>query len=63
MNYLSENKKILFIFISYLVLYLISSSYMYARHDPNLLATAYDSSRYVGLNNFFEGSVYNQKTA
>ena len=57
MNYLRENKKILFIFISYLVLYLISSNYMYARHDQILMATAFDSSRYVGLENFFSGKV------
>jgi len=52
-----------FLFISFLALYLISSSYIYARHDPNLLATAYDASRYVGLNSFFDGTVYGQKTA
>jgi hypothetical protein len=63
MKYFSDNKKIIFLFISYLVLYLISSSYMYERHDPNLLATAYDASRYVGLNSFFDGVVYDQKTA
>ncbi len=63
MKYLIENKKIIILFISYLVLYLISSSYMYARHDPNLLANAYDASRYVGLNSFFDGAVYSQNTA
>lgn len=36
---------------------------MYYRYDENLLATAYDASRYVGLNNFFDGSIYNQKSA
>tara|TARA_B110000305_G_C19385058_1_gene611750 strand:- start:182 stop:1258 length:1077 start_codon:yes stop_codon:yes gene_type:complete len=36
---------------------------MYSRHDPNMLATSYDASRYVGLKNFFEGSVFGQKSA
>ena len=63
MMYLRENKKIIILFISYLFLYLISSSYMYARHDPNLLANAYDASRYVGLKSFFDGTEYSQNTA
>jgi len=61
---LSKNvKNILFLIFCYLVLYYISSSYMYARHDPSLLATGYDAGRYTNLKSFFEGSVSGQKTA
>ena len=63
MNFLGNNKKFLYLFFCYLILYLISSKYMYYRHDPNLLATAYDASRYVGLKNFFGGIVSNQNSA
>ena len=54
---LSINNKIILLILGYFIIYLITSSYFYERHDPNLLATAYDSSRYVGLKNFFSGSV------
>ena len=61
---LSKNaKKILFLIFCYLVLYYFSSSYMYARHDPSLLATGYDAGRYTNLKSFFDGSVSGQKTA
>jgi len=30
---------------------------MYSRHDQNLLATAYDSSRYLNKENFFSGDL------
>ena len=30
---------------------------MYLRYDPDMMATSYDASRYVGLNNFFGGSI------
>jgi len=56
MNF-SKNKKIFLLILSYFVLYLITSNYMYSRHDPNLLATSFDSGRYVGLENFFAGQV------
>lgn len=54
---LSINNKIILLILGYFIIYLITSSYFYERHDPSLLATAYDSSRYVGLKNFFSGSV------
>jgi len=61
---LSKNvKNILFLIFCYLVLYYISSTYMYARHDPSLLATGYDAGRYTNLKSFFDGSVSGQKTA
>ena len=63
MLYLNNNQKILLLFLGYLILYLISSSYMYSRHDPYILANSYDASRYVGLQNFFDGSVFGQKSA
>ena len=54
---LNINKKILFLIFCYLVLYLVSSSYMYSRFDPDMMATSYDANRYVGLNNFFDASI------
>ena len=36
---------------------------MYARHDPDLLATSFDAGRYSNLKSFFDGSVSGQKTA
>ena len=63
MGCLNNNQKILFLILGYLILYFISSSYMYSRHDPNILANSYDASRYVGLKNFFAGSVFGQKSA
>lgn len=54
---LSPNKKILFLIFCYFALYLISSSYMYSRFDPEMLATSYDANRYVGLNNFFDATI------
>mgnify|MGYP006138229449 CR=1 FL=1 len=55
-------KTLLLIFI-FFVLYYISSSYFYNRHDPNLLAKMYDSGRYLNLPSFFDGWVSGQKTA
>lgn len=63
MSHLNNNQKILLLFTFYIALYFVTSSYMYSRHDPNMLATSYDASRYVGLKNFFEGSVFGQKSA
>ena len=60
---LNNTQKILFLILSYSALYYISSTYMYARHDPNLLATGYDSGRYLNLDSFFDGRVSQQKTA
>ena len=57
MIYLNNNKKILFLIFGYLILYLISSSYMYSRHDPVMMATSYDASRYIGLKNFFAAGI------
>ena len=57
MNYLIKNKQIILLIFFYLILYLISSSYMYSRYDPNMLATSYDANRYVGLKNFFDASI------
>ena len=57
MFFLNNNKKILFLILSFIALYLISSTYMYSRHDPNLLATGYDAGRYLNLENFFDGGV------
>ncbi len=51
------NKKTLYVIFCYLILYLVSSSYMNFKHDPNVLLTSYDASRYVGLDNFFDGGV------
>ena len=62
MNF-SNNKKIFFIIFSYLIRYYISSSYMYWRYDPTMLATSYDSERYTNLKSFFDGDVSGQKTA
>ncbi len=56
MNF-TKNKKIFLILFCYFVLYLITSNYMYSRHDPNMLATSFDAGRYVGLENFFAGHV------
>lgn len=63
MKYFNKNQKILFLIFGYLTLYLISSSYMYWRHDPVMMATSFDAGRYVGLKNFFDGNVSGQKTA
>ena len=63
MSHLNNNQKILLLFTFYIALYFVTSSYMYSRHDPNMLATSYDASRYVGLKNFFEGSVFGQTSA
>mgnify|MGYP001165533539 FL=1 len=57
MKYFNNNQKILFLIFGYLILYLISSSYMYSRHDPVMMATSYDASRYVGLKNFFAAGI------
>jgi hypothetical protein len=57
MKYFSKNKNIILLIFCYLILYLISSSYMYLRHDPNLMATSFDASRYVGLKNFFDAGI------
>lgn len=57
MNYLIKNKQIIILIICYLVLYLISSTYMYSRYDANMLATSYDANRYVGLKNFFDAGI------
>ncbi len=65
MNYINLNdtqKKIILIFC-YFFLYYISSTYFYNRHDPNLLATGYDSGRYLNHLSFFEGEVSGRKTA
>ena len=63
MSHLNNNQKILLLFTFYIALYFVTSSYMYSRHDPNMMATSYDASRYVGLKNFFEGSVFGQTSA
>ncbi len=60
MNINDAHKKLILIFY-FLILYYISSNYFYNRHDPNLLATMYDSGRY--LNGFFDGQVSGLKTA
>ena len=57
MKYFNQNKKIFFFITIYLILYLISSNYMYLRYDPVMMATSYDASRYVGLDNFFDGAI------
>ena len=57
MIYLNNNKKILFLIFGYLILYLISSSYMYSRYDPVMMATSFDATRYVGLKNFFAAGI------
>ena len=62
MNFNYTQKKII-LFFCYFVLYYISSTYFYNRHDPNLLATMYDSGRYLNLPSFFDGRVSEQKTA
>ena len=56
MNFDSTQKKIILIFC-YFVIYYISSTYFYNRHDPQLLATGYDSGRYVNNLNFFEKGI------
>lgn len=55
--YLNNYQKIFCVTIFYSFLYYISSTYMYTRHDPNLLATGYDTGRYLNLSNFFAGRV------
>lgn len=57
MYYFNKNKKILFLIFCFFILYLISSSYMYSKYDPDMLATSYDANRYVGLNNFFDAGI------
>lgn len=59
MSFLKKNdfKKILTLIFFYYILYLISSNYMYSRYDPNLLATGYDSGRYLQLSNFFDAGI------
>jgi hypothetical protein len=59
----NDTKKVLFVIFCYFILYYISSIYMYARHDPDLLAAGYDAGRYTNLKSFFDGSVSGQKTA
>lgn len=51
------NKKIALLIFCYLILYLVSNTYMETRYDLDMLATSYDASRYVGLNNFFSGGI------
>ncbi len=51
------NKKTIYLLFCYLILYLISSSYINLKYDSNMLLTSYDASRYVGLKNFFDGGV------
>ena len=54
---LGKKEKIFLLLFCYLAIYLITSNYMHLRHDSDLLATGYDSGRYVGLENFFAGKV------
>ena len=60
MNFYFTKKKIIIIFC-YFVLYYVSSTYFYNRHDPSLLATGYDSGRYLNLESFFDGLLGNKK--
>ena len=57
MKHFIENKKIILLIFCYLILYFISSSYMYLRYDPDMMATSFDASRYVGLKSFFDGGI------
>ena len=57
MKYFNKNQKIMFLIFGYLILYLISSSYMYSRHDPVMMATSFDANRYVDLENFFAAGI------
>jgi hypothetical protein len=54
---LGANKKIVLLIFCYLILYLISNTYMSLRYDPDMLATSYDANRYVGLDNFFSAGI------
>ena len=60
MNFYFTQKNIIIIFC-YFFLYYISSTYFYNRHDPHLLATAYDSGRYLNLESFFDGPLGDKK--
>lgn len=53
--------KIIIIIFCYFILYYISSTYFYHRHDPYLLATGYDSGRYLNLESFFDGPLGDKK--
>ncbi len=55
MKYFNNYNKIFFLLILYFTLYLISSSYMNSRHEQSIFLLSYDSDRYIGLENFFDG--------
>ena len=57
MKYFNKNQKILLLIFGYITLYFISSSFMYWRHDPVMMATSFDANRYVGLKNFFAAGI------
>ena len=53
----SRSKKIIFLFFCYLILYLVSNTYIESKYDAEMLATSYDANRYVGLDNFFSAGI------
>ncbi len=60
---LNNNQEKLLLILCYFILYYISSSYMYNRYDPDVLATSYDSGRYLNLENFFAETVTGETIA
>ena len=60
---INNTQKKIFLFFCYVILYYVSSTYMYGEHDPYLLATGYDAGRYLNNENFFSGKVSGLETA
>lgn len=61
--YFNDTQKKFFLIFGYFILYYISSTYMYNRHDPHVLNSSYDAGRYLNLDSFFDGVVSGTKNA
>ncbi len=61
--YLNDSQKKFLLIFGYFILYYISSTYMYNRHDPHVFEISYDSGRYLNLESFFDGVVSGTKNA
>ena len=61
--YFNDTQKKFFLIFGYFILYYISSTYMYNRHDPYVFNSSYDAGRYLNLDSFFDGVVSGTKNA
>lgn len=61
--YFNDTQKKFFLIFGYFILYYISSTYMYNRHDPHVFNSSYDAGRYLNLDSFFDGVVSGTKNA